>query len=596
MGVDPAMLALPTLSGNPFEIRPLSIGQAQDLIGRDEIVMECREHLISGSSRMVIINGVRGSGRTSLLNAIASQTSNPFISDYWPMDADPVKNMVTQVAAHFTGHNLPSVISETISNLSRELENKDGPIPMIAFDLPYNVEVSTVIPRLIQIMQKMRGLVIFTMLPRQLASLEEETLDIFDTPYLLRNFRIDEIQLLVDRRISRVARQRWMMHPILLKKIHELTEGLPRAVVRTLRDLVDEKRGISGRSGSLERLVRWSEMSQPVELDEELPPHEDTPSETTGQEPISSIYDYGPPQQNETIVVEDMAETEYVALKEQDEDNLIINHQESLEQLEIGHEATPDFNGSASNRSTDATQETTLRTNDEEDGYFWMEPGTEPPPIDPQHKTTPKSAFSGLHERTNATSFEMPTDGGDSEIIDASEISNIPFTRENVVKIEPSILHEDPKEEFEESPVVSTNQAVWTVSEDFEATLPPIIQEVPDPHQGITSPPQSNEYAGIGRNSEITFPEIYEPVWEKPEIFNFSYVRKLTKSEKLILIDSSKREISPSDPELQARLEVGRPRLSQIFNKLQRNGFLKVRKEGRVRYFTITEEAYNVLR
>ena len=62
MGVDPTVLELPSLSGNPFEIRPLSIGQAQDLIGRDEIVIECREHLISGSPRMVIISGVRGSG------------------------------------------------------------------------------------------------------------------------------------------------------------------------------------------------------------------------------------------------------------------------------------------------------------------------------------------------------------------------------------------------------------------------------------------------------------------------------------------------------------------------------------------------------
>ena len=74
----------------------------------------------------------KGSGRTSILNAVASQSSNPFISDYWPMDNDPVKNMVTQVAAHFIGHNLPSVISETITRLSEELDNKDGPIPLVA--------------------------------------------------------------------------------------------------------------------------------------------------------------------------------------------------------------------------------------------------------------------------------------------------------------------------------------------------------------------------------------------------------------------------------------------------------------------------------
>ena len=73
---------------------------------------------------MVIVSGVRGSGRTSLLNAIASQSSDPFISDYWPLDDDPVMSMVTQVAAHFLGHNLPSVISETISRLSQELDTR----------------------------------------------------------------------------------------------------------------------------------------------------------------------------------------------------------------------------------------------------------------------------------------------------------------------------------------------------------------------------------------------------------------------------------------------------------------------------------------
>ena len=64
----------------------------------------------------------------------------------------------------------------------------------------------------------------------------------------------------------------------------------------------------------------------------------------------------------------------------------------------------------------------------------------------------------------------------------------------------------------------------------------------------------------------------------------------------MILTVSSTREISPSDPELQARLEVGRPRLSQLFNELKRNGFLKVRKEGRTRFFKLTEEALDVLR
>ena len=114
-------MELPSLSGNPFEIRPLSIGQAQDLIGRDEIVIEWRtSHPASPGGDC--FRSERGSenftaecDRFTIFRSIHS--------DGWPLDDDPVKSMVT-VAAHFLGHNLPSVISETISRLSQELDTR----------------------------------------------------------------------------------------------------------------------------------------------------------------------------------------------------------------------------------------------------------------------------------------------------------------------------------------------------------------------------------------------------------------------------------------------------------------------------------------
>ena len=56
------------------------------------------------------------------------------------------------------------------------------------------------------------------------------------------------------------------------------------------------------------------------------------------------------------------------------------------------------------------------------------------------------------------------------------------------------------------------------------------------------------------------------------------------------------REGSPSDNELQARLEVGRSRLSQIYNGMRRKGLLSVRKLGRTRYFKLSEAANQHLR
>ena len=602
----PSLLDLPSLSGNPFELRPLSIGQAEDLIGRDDIVIECREHMVSTSPRMCIISGARGSGRTSLLNAIASQTPHPFISHYWPMDGDPVKNMVTQTAAHFLSHNLPSVVSETILQLSEELERKDGPIPLIAFDLPYNVEVNRVIPRLAQIMQKMRALVVFTMLPRQLQSLDEETLEIFDTPYILKNLEQIEIQLLADKRIARVARQRWIIRPLLLEKIHELTEGLPRAVIRTLRGLVDERRGMKGSKGSLERLVRWSDASTAVEP--ETPPMAEKPSE---QMPavagaISSIYEYGLPQFNSVPDAEiepDIRDP----LELQENQNLLDLHSESSEDQEKESltdipETTEIFeqDDTLQHPQDEITEIPDVKSKNVSEpadgGFIWMEPGTEPPPLpEPPLEKSPGGSFSGLHRRTSTATFEMPLGGDGNRVIDASQPPPELLEVKSRVKIEPSLFRSE-ENLPDNTPVLATEEAVWTVDGQFEANLPPPVEERQEIQFDNHPSPQANLSQEDTQPTRISFSSISEPSWETPDTFVLSYSRSLTQAEKIVLSTSSVRDISPSDPEIQARLEVGRPRLSQIFNKLKRNGYLMVRKEGRTRYFRISKEASDALR
>ena len=602
----PSLLDLPSLSGNPFELRPLSIGQAEDLIGRDDIVIECREHMVSTSPRMCIISGARGSGRTSLLNAIASQTPHPFISHYWPMDGDPVKNMVTQTAAHFLSHNLPSVVSETILQLSEELERKDGPIPLIAFDLPYNVEVNRVIPRLAQIMQKMRALVVFTMLPRQLQSLDEETLEIFDTPYILKNLEQIEIQLLADKRIARVARQRWIIRPLLLEKIHELTEGLPRAVIRTLRGLVDERRGMKGSKGSLERLVRWSDASTTVEP--ETPPVTEKPSE---QMPavagaISSIYEYGLPQFNSVPDAEiepDIRDP----MELQENQNLLDLHSESSEDQEKEPltdipETTEIFeqDDTLQHPQDEITEIPDVKSKNvpepADGGFIWMEPGTEPPPLpEPPLEKSPGGSFSGLHRRTSTATFEMPLGGDGNRVIDASQPPPELLEVKSRVKIEPSLFRSE-ENLPDNTPVLATEEAVWTVDGQFEANLPPPVEERQEIQFDNHPSPQVNLSQEDIQPTRISFSSISEPSWETPDTFVLSYSRSLTQAEKIVLSTSSVRDISPSDPEIQARLEVGRPRLSQIFNKLKRNGYLMVRKEGRTRYFRISKEASDALR
>jgi len=68
-------------------------------------------------------------------------------------------------------------------------------------------------------------------------------------------------------------------------------------------------------------------------------------------------------------------------------------------------------------------------------------------------------------------------------------------------------------------------------------------------------------------------------------------LRNLSKSEAVLVEVASNREFSPSDNRLQDRLNVGRPRMSQMSNRLYRAGILSVQQKGRTRMFKLTNDA-----
>jgi DNA-binding transcriptional ArsR family regulator len=82
-----------------------------------------------------------------------------------------------------------------------------------------------------------------------------------------------------------------------------------------------------------------------------------------------------------------------------------------------------------------------------------------------------------------------------------------------------------------------------------------------------------------------------EPRWEPDISLDHLRLRALSNHEILVIEAAVSREISPSDQRLQARLQVGRSRLSQIYNGLYRAGILSARKEGRLRYFKLSNGA-----
>ena len=111
-----------------------------------------------------------------------------------------------------------------------------------------------------------------------------------------------------------------------------------------------------------------------------------------------------------------------------------------------------------------------------------------------------------------------------------------------------------------------------------------------------TTPPPTPVATPTPVQVPVQVPVSLGPTWEPDFPFNPIVLQTLTEAERMIVEASSMREVSPSDNELQARLEVGRSRLSQIYNGMRRKGLLSVRKQGRTRYFKLSEAANQHLR
>ena len=228
-----------------------------------------------------------------------------------------------------------------------------------------------------------------------------------------------------------------------------------------------------------------------------------------------------------------------------------------------------------------------------------MEAGTEPPQRDSTR------GFFGLVSRSRITNDEMPTGPDDSVPVRDADLEGPSQTPESVQKSSQdpvideyrmSVNTDDPR--LEEKQVLFSEGELWTVDSELEDTLPE-IQEDDD-----FEPEEDLPEAEIAPQNEVeeTEMEVQRPItllgpkWESEKTLDSGHLSSMNDAERLIVSIASSREISPSDAEIQARLEVGRPRLSQIYNSLHKSGILAVRKQGRSRLFKISEAAGELLR
>ena len=741
----PSILDLPPLRGNPFDLRPIEPNRAEYLVGRDKLLSEWREHLISQTPRMLILVGDRGSGRTSLLNALASTTSRrPYIGQLWPEGEDPVQGVIHELSVHFGGFDLPPSMQQVSDRMVEILDKETGTLPLIAFDYPSKFDLNPMLTRLAPLLQRLRALVVVVVTPSQLAGLDDEVLDMFDSPHHLQNLDARQIQVLTNRRISRSANQKWNIRPTLLNAIHRHSDGNPRRVIRLLRDLVDERHDPDG-GGALERLTTWR--APPVEPTpastptptptptltptETAEPSPAPPSTTAVTEPLAvaadpeDITSYAREDEDEDEEsdefdeFDDSVDEEPDDLWDDDEFDEELEEEDSPEQATVWNDEfeTPEnlwgepseplgaveplesAESVESQQMTETDDEGRIHQAeaasesappeeyhriDEEPAFLYMEEGTEPP-------ARPKTSgnFGRLLGRTLSTNDRMPTTGDDTPITVADPHPSLvpktpPAPKTPVVDLAPESVAEEEStaridtsvDAGEEEHVFHDNHALWIVDSDSRSTLPdpsaytppppppqaepavdfetewfvadgeeetepadllddqpafepephlePEMEPIPEPAPAtpsavpdvripaipttipaavptptpapVPTPPPTPASTPVPMPAPVALPISIGPTWEPDEPFNPMVLHTLTEAERLVLETSSIREVSPSDQELQARLEVGRSRLSQVYNGMRRKGLLSVRKQGRTRYFKLSEAAGQHLR
>ncbi len=584
---------VPTLRGNPFDSRPIERNRAGEIVGRQEILIRWKEHMHSQSPRLILLSGERGSGRTSLINAISSQTNERFIGTYWHSE-DPLNCALDELAITFCGYDIPRTMHQKVERVVETLDSNSGPLPLVALDYPAHVDISSFLSLIMPILQRFRALVIISLSNSQLASLDEGVREVFDEYATIAPFSNEQIQTLCNSRIRKISPEKWNINGELLEAISSRTGGNARSVISLLRDLVDERRNM-GKEGTLESLTSWNppEIADLTEnivqesIEQNIPEESDNSEIKTEVETSKSVFDFEPLDEEGRIEAGPTDEEDW----DVEPDDMWEEESEDIEHIqeEVEEDEPLPLDDDLNHISDWSMDDGTALS---------MEAGTEPP----QRGST--RGFSGLVSRSRITNDEMPTGPDDSVPVRDADVENPPNYAESVQKAPKETAMDEYRISVntddhgsEEKQVLFSEGELWTVDSELEDTLP----EIPEDTEFELEEPLSETEIELHNETDEPVIEarrtitLQGPKWESEKILDNNHLSRMNDAERLIVSISSSREISPSDTEIQARLEVGRPRLSQIYNSLHKSGILAVRKEGRSRLFKISEAALDML-
>ena len=181
--------SLPNMRVNPFNIKPLNHNEKELLVGRKEIISKIIGWCKHRSSRMVLLIGNRGTGRTSLLNLVGNEAYRHFEFNIFPTK-EPMKRLLEELyITVVSDFEVPRLTQQLKENLVKSIP-KTGRLPILSFDYPniHGSEISDVFKQISQIIRSLDAVSIIALTPAQLATWPQELIDEFDEEIEIKSF------------------------------------------------------------------------------------------------------------------------------------------------------------------------------------------------------------------------------------------------------------------------------------------------------------------------------------------------------------------------------------------------------------------------
>ena len=600
---------LPPLDANPFSTLALESSDSNLLVGRQHMLTVLSQYIQFRSPRRILLVGEHGSGRTSLLRCASKIAPiSVHIDHISPMDAG--LNLLKEIYSRFVNSNIPERRNELITKILQASQNYDKALPLIVIDAStvdisaLNVALRDTLPTL----ERIEAVIVVVLETKDKTMLHESILQKLDQMRPLENLTLEEIQLLVERRIEQSTSQSFSFAKEDAQHLLEQTSGLPSDVIRVMRDAIDN-----------------AKMSQYTYVEPEY----------TSDSPVSepqfnpSLFDSAPHSSFESLFTEPegaMDAVESVEAEEPDKDSEALIMEQDAQIMESLADVNNLFDLNLEQLTEDQDNQEELKklqtVEEIKDGYDAAPASAKPevaerPPLD---GLTP-AGMTGLFSRSRSfldMEHEIPPEGNIVEQQNGVELWEDPSlqqvkTDEEEISVEDSafMLHDEVgfmEEEMDLEPELEQSIP------HFDAPLPELeleldVNEVPAAN-GLLS-----ELAGMvpvmkalqlaimapGENGSAVqrrkLVEALEAFQRKPSgskqdyALNATILSALTSHEIAVISIAHYRKYSPSDEELLEQLRIKRARLSQISNRLLKAGILSVRTIGRNRYYELTQAA-----